>query len=48
MFRCQLPAEIDFTLEIFDKIILRLGNNLKDLNKKVEKEYISPNPDVEN
>lgn len=30
---------------MLDKIILRLENNLKDLNKKIEKEYTSPNPD---
>ncbi|QFQ74133.1 IS1182 family transposase [Liquorilactobacillus mali] len=44
-FKCQLPAETDLTLEMLDEIILRLENNLKDLNKKIEKEHNSPNPD---
>lgn len=44
-FNCQIPAGTELSLEMLDEVILRLENSLEDLDKKIEEDHISPNPD---
>ncbi|MHA8138005.1 IS1182 family transposase [Lactobacillaceae bacterium Scapto_B20] len=44
-YNCEIPDDTDISLETLDEIIIKLENNLEDLNRSIENENnISPNP----